>query len=327
MAKLGAFKNILVPYERDDDALRADTLILTTLEGGHPMLTPAEVAQRLLVFGSAKEVGGFTVDPDLEVPFSYWERSQTVSAIRQFGRFLGEKGLLSAPVEITDLVKDPHLGETIVRLLAYTRQAEGALWAIDPTLEVQSRYNLAKVYTEALPLVTASGTSGAVKTNLELSDIIPIIPQADGSVRGLTVVGIPSLKASVEAEEFTLPLMDIHPVRVNGRVMPAFRAGFHIHRGFLRPRSDRIAVISTHVAQFPPVGCGVDLMHRMSLDAMQRARAEMAAGNPAILYLFAVPNHGTNGFIPWGNYDNPYQSVIEAVESDDLVFTPDVPQI
>lgn len=36
MAKLGAFKNILVPYERDGETLRADSLILTTLEGGAP---------------------------------------------------------------------------------------------------------------------------------------------------------------------------------------------------------------------------------------------------------------------------------------------------
>jgi hypothetical protein len=172
-----------------------------------------------------------------------------------------------------------------------------------------------------------------VKSDLELTDIIPIVPQADGSVRGISVGGAQPHKASVEAEEFTLPLMDLPSIRVNGRVLPTFRAGFHIHRGFLTPHSDRIAVISTHVAQFPPVGCGVDLMHRMSRDAMTRAYKEMmSAGKPAILYLFNVPNHGTNGFIPWENEqgeisENPFQSVEEAVDRGELVFTTDVPQV
>ena len=332
MAKLGAFKTIIVPYSREDGNLRLDHLTLATLEGGHPNLSVQEVAQRLMVFGSAREVGGFSVDPDLTISQEYWDRSSTVEAIRLFGQFLGDYNLLSPPIEIADLVKDPHLAEKIIRLLDYTRQAEGALWAIDPNIEIHSRTKFFNRSVGALPLVTASGTSGAVKTNLDRSDIIPVLPQSDGAIRGISVGGIPPRKASVEAEEFTLPLLKLPRVRVNGRVLPAFRAGFHIHRGFKTPATDRIAVISTHVTRFPPVGCGVDLMHGMSFDAMRRASDVVAAGGRAKLYLFAVPNHGTNGFIPWHNTNgeidsDPYEPVMEAIERGDLVFTPGVPQV
>ena len=327
MAKLGAFKTIIVPYSHNKGEYSIDKLILGTLEGGHPSLSAREVARRLMVFGSSREVGGFSVDPDLEIPYAYWTQSPTVSTIRQFGRFLGSKGLLSPPVEIKELPKNPRLAEKIIRLLDYTRQAEGALWGIDPVVEVISRTSHNRHSIASLPLVTASGTSGAVKTDLKETDIIPIIPQGNGTVMGVSVEGQPMRKPSVEAEEFTLPLMKLPKISFYGITVPAFRAGFHIHRGFSVPDSKDIVVIPTDITAYPPVGCGVDLMHRMSLDAMQRARAKMAAGNPAILYLFAVPNHGTNGFIPWGNHENPFQGIIDLIEQGDLVFTPDVPQV
>jgi hypothetical protein len=149
----------------------------------------------------------------------------------------------------------------------------------------------------------------------------------------------------VEAEEFTLPLVDMPTLcvdRVDGGLrladagvrVPAIRAGVHMHRGFLPPSSERVLAVPTDVRAYPPVGCGVDLMHDMSRDAMTRAlRLWEEGGRRAVTAVFYVPNHGTNVFLFWAADErgviplDPFVLFREVVESGELTFLPDVPQV
>ena len=211
-----------------------------------------------------------------------------------------------------------------------------------------------------LPVVTSSGRFGTVKTDLQLDDLVPVVPLKVQSEKGfdlkvgtLPVEGYRVKKPSVEAEEFTHPLLDLSEVdrekyllrltKVDGGyvydregdiVVPPFRGVIHLHRGFSLKDSPRVAGVDADISRFPPVGCGVDLMFGMSHDAMKRAfDLWLQGGRRASVLAFPVPNHGTNLFVTWAIDENgvipdyPFASVEEVVNSGELVFTEEVPQV
>ena len=124
MAKLGAFRNVIVPYKVEDSKAKTDAVILGTLEGGHPTIDASNLeslAYRLMVLGSAKEVsvGELQTVDGPPIPKDLWERSSTVNSLIDLGSLLGSRGLLSDPVEVGDLVNDVRMGKLISRLAGY----------------------------------------------------------------------------------------------------------------------------------------------------------------------------------------------------------------
>jgi hypothetical protein len=338
MAKLGASKNVIVPYRRTDDGeVRCDRLILGTMEGGHPMLDVQETARRLMILGSTKAVGGWTKSADYQIAADDWARSPVVGGLLHLSQFLGKHELLSRPVMIRELVNESKLADTLIGLLNYSRQAEGAFWAIDHDLPYSDR-RLRWPARGVFPLVTVSGRYGAVKTELGPDDIVAVIPVGSGGVEVVPTGDREPRGPSVEAEEFTLPLLDMPMLavgRADGRstLVPPIRAGIHMHRGFVPPSSERVFVIPTDIEAFPPVGCGVDLMHEMSRDAMRRAvHLWEERGRAPVGAVFYVPNHGTNVFLFWtadtrgAIPSDPFELFREVVETGELTFLPDVPQ-
>ncbi|HEX5831536.1 MAG TPA: hypothetical protein VFY16_11180 [Gemmatimonadaceae bacterium] len=346
MAKLGATKIVLVPYcWTGPDEARCDRLLLGTMEGGHPMLDVRETARRLMILGSTTHVGGWTRSTDYGIAPEDWERSPVVRGLLELSTFLGTHQLLSEPVVIRELVNAPRLADTLIGLLNYSRQSEGAFWAIDHDLRYTDR-RLAWPASGVFPLVTVSGRYGTVKTALGPEDVVAVIPMGSGSVEVVPVGDRETRGPSVEAEEFTLPLRDLPPVRVDridsglrlvqrgGAALPPIRAGVHLHRGFLTPSSERIFVVPTDVEAYPPVGCGVDVMHEMSRDAMRRAlQIWEQGGRRAAVALFYVPNHGMNAFLFWAPNArgiipaDPFEIFRQVIDSGELVFVPDVPQV
>jgi hypothetical protein len=345
MAKLMAPKIILAPYMRSGRALRCPEVMLGTLEGGHPLLPIREAARRLMIFGSATAVGGWELSPHYAISDAAWASSPVVQGLRELGTYLGERNLLSDPVNIRDLVREARLAEMIINLLNYSRQAEGAFWAVDHAM----RYSDGRMpwpSVGSLTLVTVSGRYGARKTDLAPDDIVGVLPRPQGTVEVVAVGGRDPKGPSVEAEEFTLPLREIEPVRVvetprglkltsdGGRKVPAVRAGVHLHRGFQVRDSDRVLVIPTDIREYPHVGCGVDLMHAMSSYAMREAVARWEkSGRKAEAALFYVPNHGVNIFLFWSADEHgiipadPFQHFRRLVDEEAIVFEPDVPQV
>lgn len=345
MAKLMAPKIILVPYSSSENGLECEEIMLGTLEGGHPMLPPREAARRLMIFGSATPVGGWELSPHYAIAEGAWRESPVVRGLMELGCYLGERRLLSDPVNIRDLVRESRLADMIINLLNYSRQAEGAFWAVDHAL----RYSDGRMPWPSrgvLTLVTVSGRYGARKTDLGPDDIVAVLPRAQGTVEVLAVDGREPKGPSVEAEEFTLPLREIASarlvdspegprlVREGGREVPAVRAGVHLHRGFEVRDAGRVFVIPTDVREYPHVGCGVDLMHGMSSYAMCEAVQRWEdGGRRAQAAVFYVPNHGVNIFLFWSADargvipDDPFHHFRQLVDDGGIVFHPDVPQV
>lgn len=354
MAKLGAFKNIVVLYDRGADGrLAFRGMILGTLEGGHPRIESVpDLARRLMVFGSAAEVGGWAIYKGATIREEAWQKSSVVKGLIELGRFLGGRGLLSDPVNIRDLVKKPKLADLIVRLVNYSRQAEGAFMAFEPELPYRpgEAPNLPGLPWTGVSIVTCSGRFGAIKTDLSYSDLDAIVPSEQrDQVAVIPVEGIEPKGPSVEAEEFIFPQVELAEQlklalsRVEGGyrrdeqgniVVPPIRGVVHLHRGFRSPVSGKVLVVPSDIARFPPVGCGVDLMHEMSRDAMKRALdLWLENGQEAICALFYVPNHGTNVFVFWASDntglvpEDPFALFKALISSGELAFTPDVPQV
>ncbi len=345
MAKLMSPKIILVPYTRGRRRLVCDEVMLGTLEGGHPLLAPREAARRLMIFGSATPVGGWSVSPHYVISEEAWQQSPVMRGLIHLGHHLGEQKLLADPVDIRDLVRESRLAELIINLLNYSRQAEGAFWAVDHDL----RYSDARMSWPSrgvLTLVTVSGRHGARKTELEPDDIVAVIPEAAGTVEVVAVGGRAPKGPSVEAEEFTLPLREMPPVRLldtpegcrlataGGREVPAVRAGVHLHRGFTVHDARRVFTVPTDVREFPHVGCGVDLMHEMSSYAMREAlRRWEEGGREAQAAMFYIPNHGVNVFLFWSPDErglipaDPFHHFRRLVDEGAIEFEDDVEQV
>lgn len=217
MIKEGAYKEGVVTYTTKDGKIEFRNPILATLEGGHPLLDTIGLAQHLMVFGSVKSVGDAEEIPDVDpISRKLWRNSPTVNGLRNFGKFLGSRDLLSPPLALHQFARNRSLREELKKIAKFSRQAEGAFWAwaADNKLaesisqQIQSPLN-------GVAIVTSSGKFGAVKSKLGFKDLVTSIP---ATVLGITeaakilylrVKGHTIRKPSVEAEEFTFPVYEL----------------------------------------------------------------------------------------------------------------------
>lgn len=92
MAKIGAFKNIIVPYKLGKEENIPLGFILSTMEGGCPLIRDInKLEKRLRVFGSCKVIGGYRKREDKIISYGKWINSHIVNSIINLGRFLGDK--------------------------------------------------------------------------------------------------------------------------------------------------------------------------------------------------------------------------------------------
>ncbi|MCS7202438.1 MAG: hypothetical protein NZ841_06660 [Dictyoglomus sp.] len=310
MAKIGAFKNIIIPYKFSKNELQVFGFILSTMEGGCPILKDIkELGKRLRIFGSCKEVGGYIRREDIVISHERWVNSPVVNSVINLGKYLGEVQLLSPPVRINSLVRDERLGRFISAILSYSRQAEGAFMAYEPFLD--------------LFIVTASGKYNVDKSNLNFSDLVPIFPTSNGKVEVFKIENIDLKGPSVEAEEFTLPFKEI------SSKIPPIIGIIHLHRGLEYFDSSLILEIPQDLEKYPPVGCGVDLMHAMSRYAIFYAVEKKQQNSEYKLAVFSVPNHGTNIYCFYEEeiLENPFYYFVKFIEEGKLKFKFEVNQI
>ena len=306
MAKLGSFKNIIVPYKFKNEKLISSGFIISTMEGGCPLLKDLkEVSRRLRVFGSSKEVGGFIKNENRIISYKDWVNSKIVNSMIELGKFLGEKNLLSPPIKISSFVKDKKLSNLISKILSYSRLSEGAFMAYDSNLK--------------LFIVTASGKYDVDKSNLTYKDLVPVFPKGD-KVEVFNIENIEVKGPSVEAEEFTIPLMEFY------KDFPEIISIVHIHRTPYYYDKNEIFEIPQDINKYPPCGCGVDLMLNMSRYAINYAIKNRK--NFKIAF-FKVPNHGTNiySFYDEKIKENPFYYFIELVSKGKLKFKFEVEQV
>lgn len=358
MAKLGSFKNVIVPYVKDDQYITADTFIMSTLEGGTPKTNLDELASLLMAFGSTKPAEKPEPMQGQSIAKEQWTQSNVVNGLISLGRFLGNNDLLSPPVKIEDYVKGWKLRIMLEKLAGYSKQAEGAFMAFDP--EIQSA--IGEQILTGVPIVTCSGKFGAVKTNLSYEDLVAIALRLGekNTMYSLPVGDKKPNGASVEADEFMRPIYklakkdtDKYTVKLSrvfdaqGQligyrkdpkgdiVAPAIRGIIHKHRGLQYAASDgSILKLEIDIQKYPPSGCGSDGMQETSEEMMIMAIDEWKKqGCVASAAEFGVTNHGSNTLIFWKeNKDgiiplDPFEQFKELVNDKKLVFKPEVPQV
>lgn len=324
MGKLGSFKNIVVPYYRNDTGkLIFNKVFLSSLEGGHPALNLRELSKRIMVFGSLQDAGSWKEYPYTEVDRDIFAKSDGVNGIRKLGRFMGRNRLLSPPIAIHDLVRHKKLTRMLEFLASFASQAEGAFMAFDPEYDL----HIPGVEWNGSAFVTISGKFGALKTHLYPEDIDIGFPwhRAEGSTvgvvpivkmrrdirindktgrRDLFINKVKTRGPSVEASEFLLPLEGLFndyknsPIllrKVEGgyiydevsgdKKVPPIRGVIHMHRDFdVQDQSGEVIVVPTNITKYPAVGCGVDAMEEMSKYAMKEAVRLWEAGDRKAKY-------------------------------------------
>lgn len=368
MAKLGSYKLILgACADRGYGLELLHEPILSTLEGGHPFMNAQALAQQLLVIGSTRKAGEFNENDSkglVSIPTNQWRNSAVVKGLKRLGRFLGEQPepLLSAPVEIHDLIRNLLLVNRLSQVTKFSRQAEGAFMAFEPEILT----DVGSMPWTGVPIVTCTGRFGTVKTLLNDDDLVAAIPfrrshPADlEKVVVLPVAHQPLKGPSVEAEEFTHPALDLclaNPERyllqlnrvengyvwapegtIGNRRVPPFRGVVHLHRDIqIADGASGVFRVPMDYGRFPPVGCGVDLMHEMSKHAIQKAvDMWIARGKKDKAAIFYVPNHGYNIITFWAEDENgiipedPFQQLVPLMESGEskvLQFSREVPQM
>ncbi|HLD01783.1 MAG TPA: hypothetical protein VJC10_02805 [Patescibacteria group bacterium] len=361
MAKFGSFKTIIARYKNNNGSLEIADTMLATLEGGHISLDEVDMVEQLAIFGSSNKSGKSEEAAEETIPTEQWQNSVAVNGLRRLGGFLGKHKLLSPAIEIKDLVGSDTLNidrdwmERIARrtvgkvvedgaavdvrerFAGYSQQAEGAFFNYDPDNEWY--------------IVTASGKFGAVKTDLQYSDLVAVqpIPGDKTKVVMLPVRNLEIKKPSVEAGEFVSPIkefadsgLDKYAVqvrRVKGgyqiiqegelipvdqlRELPPITGVIHLHRDYGNFPSDEVLEVT--LDDDPVVGCGVDLMEDKSRQAMEKA-IEMwnAGGRKAKFAVFRVARHGLNiftfptadesGFIPEYTFES-FEELVERKEN------------
>ncbi|MBI4036006.1 hypothetical protein HY383_03575 [Candidatus Daviesbacteria bacterium] len=359
MAKVGAFKETITAFKEAGGEIEFSNHILATLEGGHPFLESIDLAQHLMVVGSTKSVGSAEVIENVD-PISrrLWRNSPVVNGLRELGKFLGRRDLLSPPLAFHQMVRSRLLQRKLKKIAKFARQAEGAFWGFYPKQKmVESATALMDPPLTGVAIVTSSGKFGAIKTKLGFKDIVTSIPARkkhptdESKIVYLPVQGQEVRKPSVEAEEFTWPVYELasenpetYTVRLqetkDGYIKssegditaPVVKGVAHLHdKAIIKEGVDDIFEVDT--SEFPAFGCGVDLMQEMSRRVMKKAiDTWIKRGRKDKAAIFYVPNHGYNIMTFWKEDKNgiipedPFALLKEAVEKGELIITREVPQ-
>src|SRR3990167_98584 len=349
MAGLGSWKVDIATYSLDEKGnATLNNVTMGSLEGGHPSFgldDLDELGWRHKIFACTNKVDVHSVPAakDQPIPYEQWVSSPAVEGVRASGRILGAKGLLSDSVLMNKLVANEFLVEKLKGLARFSQQGEGALFAWDPVI--------------GRLVVSCTGQMGAMKSALELNEVVairPLLPQErkkeEEKIGMIPVAGQGEpLKPSVEGPEFGFPmwgLLEDNPVWLNEREggfvitadgegaykVPPIRAGGHLHRGVVPQNNSRVVHMETSVQEWPPVGCGVDASDEYSHFVFKRAVDLWEQSGRQIEFVtFPVHGHSTNylQFYVEGktNPANHAESLAEVLDSGQLKFTPDVPQV
>lgn len=328
MAKLGAFKNILVTYRKGADGQLEYDLYLNSLEGGHPKLTLEKLSTRLRAFGSATELGAYEMMDGASINPKAWADLPEVKALIDLGQFCGEYGLLSQPVEIDPFIKGNLLKEAAKRVAGYSRQAEGAFQGfviMDKKGLVSNPSRLNLPWAGGLPVVSASGRFGVVKTDPKPDDFVPIGgfdgtkaqiirtnagPDKGPSIEAFELIGPQSELVSENPEEYLLRLRKVEGGYIEDPdgsiVVPGLaRAIYHFHRRPIINNPEKVQIVDLDIADYPPAPCGSDILYRLSKEAQRVAHEKwIKGGKKAVATVVKVKNHGIHVIMHWTPDEN-----------------------
>ena len=336
IAKTGAYKTVLVPYQIKNGRAEATIAAVGTLEGGHPKVgfyDTQGLTERLLKLGATRDVGLLKPDkeePAPEVSSQQWQTSDVVQAVIKFFSYSDREKLIDPPVVLNRLIKNQEQANIIGRVVNWHQQQESAGLAYDPNL--------------GLWVVTGSGRQGIDKRRLQPTDLTPVWTKGGKLVPG-RVSGLDTPRPSVEAQEVLkaqMALQELSPIYLTegGGFASPIRTTLHLHRGedtlnrMVKTRTEH-TVIKDGVMWLAPgkddydhIGCGMEEMDARTEDAMLHAYGEWEASNRrADFVLWYVANHGMMAaeFVDKGSA--PFEKIKHAINEGHISITRSVLQV
>lgn len=330
MGRLGAAKILFVT--RGDVPGHVQEVTFCNMEGGHPSEVDDiadRMRDRLVTAACAHEVAeDYDTVRDAITPEA-WHASTTPEELADAGRRMGELGLLSAPLKVSDFVSE-QLADMYEIYMGVRGFSEGMLFAFDPDL--------------GCLVVSASGSWDVDKRALTREQVVAVEPRlGDGRrLRVLAPSGVLPMQPSVETWEICALMETCPTVRVtknqagtwvldpNGeREVPIIRAGIHAHVGVTSSDDAVIETVSADREQFPyGFGCGTDLTVDIARNTVRRSHAINNSTDLRTYVRWPLLYHGEMAVELWkpGLPTQPFHGLLDLYGTA-VRYTPDdVPQ-
>jgi hypothetical protein len=282
------------------------------VDGSDRRACARETALRLVTHLSTREVALHEA-AGAPVPAAAWRAAEGPRAMQNVSRALGERRFFTRRVLIADLVAVPAITESIA-----SQYSEGCFATWDPDLDAL--------------VCTASGTGRPVEkgglTEDDLALVTEVRPDGTGA-RVRPVEGLANPSASSEAVEFRL--MDVVLPRIRtpsaAREVPVVRSKLHGHRGVGRydPRRVEYAPLAPAYQHYP-VSCSTEAQAWGVRDAFARAEALRRPDDPRQVVFTVLPGHGMIAVEKWNAQKEPFELLLEAIDSRALEVVDRVPQ-
>ncbi|MGW0551645.1 hypothetical protein [Streptomyces altiplanensis] len=330
MGRLGTAKVLFV--SRGDTPGQVREVTLCTMEGGHPTETDDiadRMRDRLVTAACARQVAEDYDTVRDALTAEAWQDCPAPAHLAAAGRRMGDLGLLSPPLKVSDFVSG-QLADMYEIYLGVRGFSEGMLFAYDPDLDCL--------------VVSASGSWDVDKRDLTREQVVAVEPRlAEGHrLRVLAPSGELPLQPSVETWEICALMEACPTVRVtkdpsghwvldpNGeREVPLVRAGVHAHVGVVSSDDTVIETVAADREEFPyGFGCGTDLTVEIARDTVRRSRAVNDPADPRTYVRWPLLSHGEMAVELWkpGLPPVPFQGLLDLYGTA-VRFTPDdVPQ-
>lgn len=284
-----------------------------TSEAGEGFYT--DMALRIATTESTEEITDHEVVGD-EIAAEEWQGLSTPEAMRRAGQHLGQRHFFTDMVRIEDLVHVPAVNDAVA-----SQYSEGCFATWDP-------------HIEAL-IATVTGSARPVdKGNIEDDDLAVIVGvRTDGAGAQVRQVAgkrnDPPSSEAVEMMDLDAPLPQVAYETVAGvqSQVPVVRSKLHGHRGVKAFNPD----VVEYVPLDPPyyhylVSCATAAQARGIKAAFSRAECLTNPADPRQIAFTVLPGHGVVVVEKWQKGKAALQSLWEAMDNDDLVIDPHVPQ-
>ncbi|WP_329200156.1 MULTISPECIES: hypothetical protein [unclassified Streptomyces] len=330
MGRLGAAKVLFVSRGETSGQVREVTFC--NMEGGHPTEVDDiadRMRDRLVTAACAQQVAEDYDTVRDAITTEAWQASTTPEQLAIAGRRMGELGLLSPPLKVSDFVSE-QLADMYEIYMGVRGFSEGMLFAFDPDLDCL--------------VVSASGSWDVDKRSLTRDQVVAVEPRLAGGrrLRVLAPSGVLPMQPSVETWEICALMEACPTVRVTKdadgvwvpdphgeREVPLIRAGIHAHVGVTSSDDAVIETVEADREQFPyGFGCGTDLTVEIARNTVRRSHAVNDPDDSRTYVRWPLLYHGEMAVELWkpGLHSQPFQGLLDLYGTT-VRFTPDdVPQ-
>ena len=299
-----------------------EEVYLFNLVGAHPCIPTDDmevfyddIVLRMVTLVSTHEVTSHKVIDGLIVR-SKWKKSTTPRAMRRASLEIGKRDFFTPMIRIVDLVQVPAVGVAIAK-----QYSEGCFVTWEPEFEAL--------------VATVTGSARPVdKGNLSDDDIAVIVGmQPDGS--GVMVKHVEGKRNDPPSSEaFEMMEMDRALPKISLNVewniipkVPIVRSKLHGHRGVaaFNPQYVEHVPLEPPFYHFP-VSCATEAQARGIVDAFSQSEALRNPNDPREVIFTVLPGHGVMIAEKWVQGKEPFQVILEYMDTGYLQVDNRIPQ-